>query len=70
MPRDDLFTWRDEDDAAAAVRAAEEARATAARKARVAPHGAVQARRDRLREATHQALLAEVALARVQRGLR
>ena len=65
MPAD-LFTWRAEADAAAEVAKAEEARAQAARKARYAPHGAVEARRRRLAEATRQALLAEVELQRLR----
>lgn len=64
----DLFTWRDEVEAAAHVRAAEEARAAAERAARFAPHGQVQARRERLKEATAAALRAEVELNKIREG--
>lgn len=70
MSRFDLFTWSDEAEAAAELAKAEEARALAARKAKVAPHGEVQARRAKLQAATHQQLAAELELARIQRGLR
>lgn len=70
MSRFDLFTWRDEAEAAADLQQAEEARALAARKARVAPHGEMQTRRQRLKEATHAQLAAELVLRRVQEGLK
>jgi hypothetical protein len=66
MSAQDLFTWRDEADAAQRVAEAEEARAAALRKARCAPHGEVQNRRQRLQDATLQALAAEIALQRIQ----
>jgi len=65
----DLFTWSDEADAAKAVEEAEEARLAALRKARCAPHGEVQTRRQRLQQATAAALAAEVELRRIQRDL-
>ncbi|WP_374569665.1 hypothetical protein [Phenylobacterium sp.] len=63
----DLFTWREEADAAQAVAAAEALRALAERKRRVAPHGEVRNRQARLEAATAAALRAEVELERVQR---
>lgn len=62
----DLFTWREEADAAKAVAAAEAARAAAERKARIAPHGEVRNRRARLEAATLAALQAEVRLERLR----
>lgn len=70
MSRCDLFTWSDEAEAAKAAAEAEEARALAVKKALCAPHGALQARRALARQATLQALQAEVELARIQRSLR
>lgn len=69
MTPGDLFTWRDEAEAARAVEAAEAARLAAERKARYAPHGQVQTRRQRLQEATAAALAAEVELTRIRRDL-
>jgi len=63
----DLFTWRDESEAAQRVAQAEAARAEAERRVRCAPHGEVQVRRERLAQATREALAAETALARIQR---
>ncbi|WP_331540385.1 hypothetical protein [Phenylobacterium sp.] len=62
----DLFTWREEADAAKRVAQAEEARAAAERARRYAPHGEVRARQARLEAATRAALAAEVELARIQ----
>ncbi len=66
----DLFTWREEAEAAAEVAKAEEARALAERKLHCAPHGAVEARRRRLQAATMEALAAEVRLQRIRREAR
>lgn len=70
MTPGDLFTWRDEAEAAKAVEAAEAERAAALRKAKVAPHGQVETRRQRLQAATQAALAAEVARDRILRDLR
>ncbi len=67
MSAPDLFTWREEAEAAAAVREAEAVRAQAALKAKYPPHGSAQARRAELARATREALLAEVELQRVHR---
>jgi hypothetical protein len=66
MSAQDLFTWRDEADAAARVVEAEEARVAAERAARFAPHGHVLERREKLRLATLAALAAELELKRIQ----
>jgi len=70
MPGRDLFGWREEADATAQAVAAEEARLAAERKARVAPYGQVRTRQERLIQATHEALRAEVQLSRIQQGER
>ena len=70
MSRQDLFDWQDQADAARRVVEAEETRLAALRKARFAPHGEVISRRDRLTQATTEALAAELELARIQRALR
>jgi hypothetical protein len=64
----DLFSWRDEADAAAAAAAAEAARGQAERRARFAPRGTKVHREAVLRAATHDALRAEVALSRLKDG--
>lgn len=66
----DLFTWREEADAAAKVAAAEAARAAAQRKAAFAPIGTKREREARLQAATVEALRAEVALTQVQQQAR
>lgn len=66
MSAQDLFAWRDEVDAAAAVAQAEAERAEAERAAHYAPHGKVLNRRARLQAATHEALRRELALQRLQ----
>lgn len=68
MSGSDLFSWREEADAAAAVAAAEGARAEAERRAHYAPRGTKAQREAQLRAATIEALRAEVALDRVKRG--
>ncbi len=62
----DLFTWREEAEAAKRAQEAEEARAAALRRYRIAPRGAVRTREARLAEATRHALEAEVRLAQLQ----
>lgn len=62
----DLFTWREEADAAAVVVQAEEVRAAAMRAVQYAPHGQLRARQARLQEATNAWLRAVVALKLVQ----
>ena len=68
MAKADLFTWREEADAAAQVVAAEEARAAAEQKARFAPKGTKQERDARLRAATIASLQACAQLAKVRQG--
>lgn len=68
MSAPDLFSWRDEAEAAKAVAAAESARLAAERKLRIAPHGEVRSRQARLQAATAEALKAEIRLERLQRG--
>ncbi len=68
MSAEDLFSWRAEADAAAVVAQAEEVRAKAQRALQVAPHGQVRSRQARLQAATAEALRAELALAKIQRG--
>jgi hypothetical protein len=63
----DLFTWRDEADAAECVAQAEAARQAAERARRYAPHGEVGRRQRRLEEATITALRAELELIRLRR---
>ena len=62
----DLFTWREEAEAAAKVAAAEAERAQAARSRRYAPHGEIRTRQARLEAATAEALRAEIALTRLR----
>lgn len=66
MTKADLFTWREEADAAAQVVAAEAARAAAEQKARFAPKGTKQQREAHLRAATIASLLACAELAKVR----
>jgi len=68
MTMTDLFTWRDEADAAERVAQAEAERQAAERARRYAPHGEVGRRQAKLQAATLAALQAEVELARVQRS--
>lgn len=70
MTTHDLFTRAEEDDAARAAAAAEAARQAAYAKAKCAPHGQLEIRRQRLQEATLSALQAEVELLRIKRDLR
>lgn len=63
---DDLFSRQDELDAEAAQAQAQKARLDARYKLVVAPHGKVGQRAATLRAATHQALLADLELARVK----
>ncbi len=67
MSAEDLFSWREEADAAAVVAQAEEVRAQAQRALHYAPHGQVRTRQARLQAATAEALRAELELARIQR---
>lgn len=62
----DLFTWREEAEAAEKVAQAEALRAHAERSCRYAPHGQIRARRARLQAATAEALAAEIALQRLR----
>lgn len=62
----DLFTWREEVEAAQRVAQAEAERASAERSCRYAPHGQVRARQARLQAATAEALAAEIRLARLR----
>ncbi|MCX7586562.1 hypothetical protein [Phenylobacterium sp. 58.2.17] len=64
----DLFAWREEADAAAAVAAAEEARALAERRAHYAPKGTKAQREAALRAATLASLQACIALSRAGRS--
>jgi hypothetical protein len=64
--RDDLFDWKDEQEASADVEAAHQARAQAGRKYRCAPHGEIRARHEALVSATAEALRAELNLAKVK----
>lgn len=64
----DLFAWREEADAAAAVAAAEEARALAERRAHYAPRGTKAQREAAHRAATLAALQACVELAKSREG--
>ena len=66
MSGSDLFTWREEADAAAAVAAAKAARAEAERKMRFAPRGTKVEREAGLRAATLDALRADLALQRAK----
>lgn len=66
MTPQDLFSWRDEADAAERAAQAEAARVEAQRAVLRAPHGKVQTRRAQLEEATRAALEAEVQLKRLQ----
>ena len=68
MAGSDLFSWREEADAAAAVAAAKRARAEAERRAHYAPKGTKAEREAQLRTATIEALKADLALERVKRG--
>lgn len=68
MAIDDLFAWRDQADAAAAVTAAEDDRAAALKRYRFAPRGTVRDREQRALEATAEALRAEISLDQVRRG--
>lgn len=63
----DLFAWREVEDARAAAEAANEARERAIQRLHTAPHGEVQNRARALQEATHRALIAELAAARMAR---
>lgn len=63
----DLFTWRDEADAAERVAELEAQRAAARRARSFAPHGQVRTREEKLQAATLDALRAEVELARLRR---
>jgi hypothetical protein len=63
----DLFTWREEAEAAQRVAEAQAARVRACEARRLAPHGEVRIRQQRLEEATLAALQAERELAAVQR---
>ena len=68
MTGSDLFTWREEADAAAAVAAAKAARAEAERRVRFAPRGTKVEREATLRAATLNALRADIALERAKAG--
>lgn len=64
--RADLFSHQDEREAEADVAAAHEARAQAERKFRCAPYGEIRTRAETLRQATAEALRAEMHLARIR----
>lgn len=68
MAKADLFTWREEADAAAEVVAAEAARAAAEQKARFAPKGTKQQRDAQLRAATIASLRACAELVKARQG--
>ncbi|CAN5611834.1 hypothetical protein BH10PSE5_BH10PSE5_01440 [soil metagenome] len=70
MSGPDLFGWSEEEDAQARVQAFKAARAQAADKVKVAPHGQVEARRQRLQALTLEALRADLALDRLKNGRR
>ncbi len=62
----DLFAWPAVRAAQDRVEAAEQARQEALRRHRCAPHGEVQSRLKALQEASHEALKAELDLARAE----
>lgn len=64
--RADLFSHQDEREAEAEVEAAHQAREQAGRKYRCAPHGEVTKRAAALRQATAEALRAELYLSRIR----
>lgn len=68
MTGSDLFSWREEADAAAAADAAKAARAQAELKVRFAPRGTKVEREALLRAATLNALRADIALERAKAG--
>lgn len=68
MAGSDLFSWREEADAAAAVLAAEAARAKAEERAHYAPRGTKAEREAQLRAATIASLHACIALTKASQG--
>lgn len=66
MSAPDLFGWSEAEETLQRLRTLHAARAVAAQKVRVAPHGKVLERREILQATTAEALRAELDLARLR----